>query len=467
MTAVRVGSLFSGSGGLDMAVCEVLGGETVFVSDIDPGACKILANRYPGVPNLGDITKIDWTPWRGLIEVLTGGFPCQDVSAGGKRAGLIRGTRSGLWHEFLRAIDEVRPGLVVIENVRGLLSARGDVSEELDAAEHKVNRIDQTIRSLTEIRVRAHQRGDDDATRRLDSKTFRLMGLRDRAVVARRRAERRVVRAIGTVVGSLADIGYDTVWCGLRAADVDACHGRFRVFIAATPHPGGETVGLRPGLREGDTGRLGGRRPHHSPGKTQGHVTLFPTPRATDGTKGGPNQRGSSGDLMLPSAVMLLPTPAVNDMGEGKTVQAWDEWTAKMKAAHGNGNGASLAIEAQRLLPTPSVADSLGGHERRGGARGDELLLKGIAKAEMWGDYAPAIARWEAITRPAPAPTETGPKGSPRLSPRFTEWMMGLPDGWITDVPGITRNEALKACGNGVVPQQAEAALRWLLEASA
>ena len=88
---------------------------------------------------------------------------------------------------------------------------------------------------------------------------------------------------------------------------------------------------------------------------------LLPTPRATDGTNGGPNQRGSSGDLMLPSAVhALLPTPAVNDMGEGKTPEAWDAWTAKMQAAHGNGNGhgASLAIEAQRLLPTPTAMDS-------------------------------------------------------------------------------------------------------------
>ena len=62
----------------------------------------------------------------------------------------------------------------------------------------------------------------------------------------------------------------------------------------------------------------------------------------------------------------LLPTPAVNDMGEGKTVDHWDEWTAKMQAAHGNGNGhgKSLAIEAQRLLPTP-LRGGRGGHGRR------------------------------------------------------------------------------------------------------
>jgi DNA (cytosine-5)-methyltransferase 1 len=132
--------------------------------------------------------------------------------------------------------------------------------------------------------------------------------------------------------------------------------------------------------------------------------------------------------------VTLLPTPAVNDMGEGKTPDVWDEWTAKMQAAHGNGNGhgKSLAIETQRL-------------------------------DQDWGVYADAIARWETLTRPAPPPTQPSKKGTPQLSPRFSEWMQGLPDGWVTDVPGITRNEALKAIGNGVCPQQAAAGLRIML----
>ena len=80
-----------------------------------------------------------------------------------------------------------------------------------------------------------------------------------------------------------------------------------------------------------------------------------------------------------------------------------------------------------------------------------------------WGPYEPAIRRWERLTRPAPAPTEPGKNGQPRLSPAFVEWMQGLPAGWVTDVPGLTRNEQLKALGNGVVPQQAAAALRLLL----
>lgn len=88
--------------------------------------------------------------------------------------------------------------------------------------------------------------------------------------------------------------------------------------------------------------------------------TLLPTPLASDGEKGGPTPRGGSGDLRLSSAVQLLPTPAVNDMGAGKTVEDWDAWTARMQERHGNGNGhgASLSIEALRLLPTPTTQDA-------------------------------------------------------------------------------------------------------------
>jgi len=82
-----------------------------------------------------------------------------------------------------------------------------------------------------------------------------------------------------------------------------------------------------------------------------------------------------------------------------------------------------------------------------------------------WGKFEPAIKRWENILgRPAPSPTKPdGKNGAHRLSSAFTEWMMGLPEGWITDCE-LKRNEELKACGNGVVPQQAELALRILLE---
>ncbi|GAA5056328.1 hypothetical protein GCM10023336_28970 [Streptomyces similanensis] len=78
-----------------------------------------------------------------------------------------------------------------------------------------------------------------------------------------------------------------------------------------------------------------------------------------------------------------------------------------------------------------------------------------------WGKFAPAVARWEAVTGRR-VPWATDDRG--RLSPAFVEWMMGLPSGHVTAVPGLTRTQQLKALGNGVVPQQAAAALRFLLD---
>lgn len=93
----------------------------------------------------------------------------------------------------------------------------------------------------------------------------------------------------------------------------------------------------------------------HAQPLTEVAVHLLPTPTVSD--TNGPGAHGDGGKD-LRTTVTLLPTPAVNDMGAGKTVEDWDAWTDRMKAAHGNGNGhgKSLAIEAQRLLPTPCVA---------------------------------------------------------------------------------------------------------------
>ena len=84
-----------------------------------------------------------------------------------------------------------------------------------------------------------------------------------------------------------------------------------------------------------------------------------------------------------------------------------------------------------------------------------------IAQAQRWGKYWRAIERWESVAGPAPAPTILGRTGKQKLNPAFAEWMMGLPAGWVTDTPGVTGSQALRMLGNGVVPQQGIAALRW------
>ena len=94
-----------------------------------------------------------------------------------------------------------------------------------------------------------------------------------------------------------------------------------------------------------------------------------------------------------------------------------------------------------------------------------ESVGDAVGTVDGWGRFAPAIERWEKISgNEAPSPTEAdGKNGTHRLSPKFTEWMMGLPSGHITG-HGIGRREELRACGNGVVPQQALFALRIIFD---
>ena len=116
------------------------------------------------------------------------------------------------------------------------------------------------------------------------------------------------------------------------------------------------------------------------------------------------------------------------------------------------------------LLPTVQVDDAknTGHNQERRTTLASEVWL--AENTTNWGKFEPAIRRWEAITRSAPLPTKPdGKDGAHRLSSEFTEWMMGLPVGWVTGV-GLKRNAELKACGNGVVPQQAYLALQILLE---
>ena len=394
-----------------------------WVAELDDGPSRVLAHRYPHAPNLRDVTQVDWSAVE-PVDVITGGSPCQDLSHAGKRAGMKDGTRSGLWAAMCDAVETIRPSLVIWENVRGALSAEA-AAGDVESCEFCV--------------------GDPGEP---------------------------PLRALGRVLGDLAELGYDAGWCGLRAADVGAPHGRWRVFVVAWPADaegdrleawrrgcgaGEEVAGadgrvgalpawgsrewrdltLMPSPRTSDTNGAGA---HGTGGlDLRTAVSLLPTPRATDGSKGGPNQHGSSGDLMLPSAVTLMPTPRATRGGSGTETMY--------------GLGAERTDETR----TQGVV-----HLPEGGAR--------------FGDYAPAIARWEAVLgRPAPDPTEpSGKDGTHRLSPRFVEFMMGLPSGWVTDPaiwegmkPSTARNAQLKALGNGVVPQQAAAAIRHMLVARA
>jgi DNA (cytosine-5)-methyltransferase 1 len=115
---MKLGSLFSGIGGFELGL-ERAGMTLRWQSEIDPYASAVLRKHWPDVPNHGDIRNVR----AGAVEpvdVICGGFPCQDISNAGKRAG-IDGERSGLWSEYARVIGELRPRYVLVENVAALL----------------------------------------------------------------------------------------------------------------------------------------------------------------------------------------------------------------------------------------------------------------------------------------------------------------------------------------------------------
>lgn len=182
---MRIGSLFSGYGGLDLAVEKFFDARVVWHCEWENDPATVLEAHWPGVTNYRDVSAVDWSAVK-PVDILTGGFPCQDVSQAGHRKGLADGTRSGLWSEFARAISILKPKFVVIENVRGLLSAKANSDLEWCSW---------------------------------------CMGEAD--------SGRPTMRALGAVLGDLAELGYDADWTSVRASDAGAPHQRSRVFILA------------------------------------------------------------------------------------------------------------------------------------------------------------------------------------------------------------------------------------------
>ena len=171
---MKVLDLFSGIGGMSLGL-ERAGMQTVAFCEIDPFPRRVLAKHWPEVPCYDDVRTLTAAQLRAdgidRVDVITGGFPCQDISVAGRQAGLGSETRSGLWSEISRLIGELRPHYVIVENVSNLLSGP------------------------------SRQRGG----------------------------------WFGRILGDLAECGYDAEWESLPAGAVGAPHERDRVWILAYP----------------------------------------------------------------------------------------------------------------------------------------------------------------------------------------------------------------------------------------
>lgn len=187
-------------------------------------------------------------------------------------------------------------------------------------------------------------------------------------------------------------------------------------------------------------------------------VKKFPTPTASDGDKERNNPAQAKRKSPPLSAVStLFPEEVKTEEGETSilgTPQARDGRGGPAPGFNkGNLNHNIKEIAQWNELPESTEDNPLDS---------DDSLHNTTCN---WGQYEPSVRRWEAVLgRPAPSPIEPNRNGKPRLTAKFVEWMMGLDEGWVTDVPGIARVNQIKILGNGVVPSQAEAALRILME---
>ena len=175
MKKLRVLDLFAGIGGFSLGLERAGGFETAAFCEIEPFPRRVLAKHWPEVPCYEDVRELTGSRLAAdgiSVDVITGGFPCQDISVAGRQAGIGDGTRSGLWSEIVRLIGELRPRYVIVENVANLLSGPSE------------------------------RRGG----------------------------------WFGRILGDLAECGYDAEWNCIPASYVGAWHRRNRVWMVAYPH---------------------------------------------------------------------------------------------------------------------------------------------------------------------------------------------------------------------------------------
>ena len=183
---------------------------------------------------------------------------------------------------------------------------------------------------------------------------------------------------------------------------------------------------------------------------------MLRTPAASEAERGHQPEdkaKARGGQVTLSGQFMNLPRPTV--------AHTFTDNLKSSQQKEGSMHSVNLS-QAVHMMPTPNTMDDLPARDESkiDYSKGGYSNVRETVVRPNFDRFEPVVRRWEAVTgNPAPAPTEpTGKDGAPRLSSKFTEWMMGLQPGWITGV-GLSRKDELKACGNGVVPQQAMLAL--------
>ena len=407
-------SVFSGIGGPEVAA-TMLGWENLFHCEINPFGRKVLDYWYPNSKSYEDITTTDFREWRGRVDVLTGGFPCQPFSYAGRRRGAEDDRY--LWPSMYRAIDEIQPTWVVAENVAGILTMveQGEVSKVAGTA--------SLFDAFDDLRGRYELR-----------ETFTLQ----------------------RICTDLESHGYAVQPVLVPACAVGAPHRRDRVFIVArrkeesaaadsfgsgegTPRPSGEPESSRgdthqqPSERRAATERLD--RLHavlRHAADTEGEPSQRLRPRQSEVGRAQQEQSGGRGGEG--GSERLAPHP---DSHRGCEVdEHMESELADGAKPVSNGGQRNVAdTERERLLSSEHVGQSRLG-ERLSSWCGCRTLREGAVRSEAEGVSG---QRWQNF--PSVSPVHRGNDGLPfdvdRLTLSFGKW----------------RTEALKAYGNAIVPQ--------------
>lgn len=494
--------LFAGVGALALGMKRA-GFDTVAFSEYDPAiaakrgghqyAAEVFAKHWPDARALGDIQKIDWDEHRDLcIEFIGGGFPCTDVSSAGKQAGIKVGTRSGLWFEYKRAIQELRPKGVLIENVANLAG----------------NGLDIVLRDLAEL-------GYDAEWDVISAAGVGAPHLRERLFIIAwptgtgqhggwptpevsdwwaaepEDAPRLVVGKVDERVARLRCLGNSVV---------PACAEHVARLLLERLGPDHERgvdwwdAKYKSGERKGLSICIGSASPFGP--MCNGEITppTLPSklPRAGRMTQGDCYERVRSCTQKHAKAVALasmaptlrwLPTPSAGNFNDGEDPDKWLARREKLKAKGINGNGAGMplgiavkllptprtcagvrsigmnrtemmdalgeTVGDQRLLPTPSSSDPIGSRTLPPGTTDTRIAPNGkkyqvgLENAVKLLPTPRASANENRQTKPTPSQLagthgrslaaeihirETGSGGN--LNPDFVEWLMGVPQNW-------------------------------------
>jgi DNA (cytosine-5)-methyltransferase 1 len=387
---ITVGSLFSGIGGIDLGL-ERAGCEVRWQCEAEERCRELLARRFPGVPCYDDVRTVTDAPG---VDVLCGGFPCQDVSVAGRRAGLA-GERSGLFHEFARLADSLAPTWVLIENVPGLLSSG-----------HRPNCLDRECSGC--------EPGAD----------------------------------MGAVLGTLADLGYGWAYRVLDAQYFGVAQRRRRVFIvgclgdparaAAVLLEPESCEGHPPPSREAGEGVAGslGSSPAGSGWRSDtDRMTFVPVVGQLGGAHDG-NRNDPSAQSFVAETLRSHPRPGSATTGPIVPVLAFAHQAGGNRTASGAFmEDCSPTLQA---CQTMAVAFSVREDQRTGAVYEMPYFSALSSGGGKPGQGYPAVRQGMAVRR---------------LTPTECERLQGFPDGWTEGFPDSVRYRML---GNAVVVPVAE-----------